>query len=133
MTVSWNNDARDFWRRAERALLTAHALVDDDPDGSASRAYYAAFYSVSALFAVAGRSFAKHKPVEAAVHRDLVMTGRWPKELGAAYAWLADIRTTGDYGGETHVALDEARRAVEKAAAIADEVRRALPDRPSEQ
>ena len=66
-----NREAADLWERAGRALKTAEHWSQEDPDASVSRSYYAAFYAVSALFVVEGRTFAKHAAVEAAVHRDL--------------------------------------------------------------
>ena len=121
-------EAKDWWDRAMRALETANALAQQDPDASASRAYYAAFYAVSALFSFEQRSFRKHSELEAAVHRDLVKSGKWAVELGAAYSWLANLRHTGDYGGEIHVSLDEARVAVGKAEQILRAVRDSSPE-----
>jgi uncharacterized protein (UPF0332 family) len=89
--------------RAETTLKGARVLVGIDPDGAASRAYYCAFNAVSALFAHQGRTFVKHKAVETAVHRDLVLAGVWPRELGADYSFLHRLRDAGDYGGEAHV------------------------------
>jgi uncharacterized protein (UPF0332 family) len=119
-------EVQDEWSRALRALRTAQALVGEDPDAAASRAYYAAFHAVSALLALQGQSFRKHTAVERAVHRDLVKTGRWPPEVGAAFSWLANLRYTGDYGGETHVQTSEALEAVEKATLILEAVRTTL-------
>lgn len=118
-----NPEALDWWTRAETALSTARALVEKDPDASASRAYYAAFFAVSALFAVGGRSFRKHREVEIAVHRDLVKAGKWSTELGAAFSWLSSLRQTGDYGGGQHVSTDEAKEAVSRAERILEAVR----------
>ena len=75
--------AMDFWERAKDALHVARHDVELSPDAAASRAYYAAFYGVSAHFTMEGRSFTKHSAVEAAVHRDLVRAGIWPKKEGA--------------------------------------------------
>jgi uncharacterized protein len=76
----------DLWRRARQALETAGLLADRDPDAAASRAYYAAFYAVSALLAFDQRSFRKHSAVERAVHRDLVKNGIWSSEVAASLA-----------------------------------------------
>ena len=92
-------EAVDFWERARQARHTAEATAESDPDAAASRAYYAAFYGVSCLFAVEGKSFTRHSALEVAVHRDLVKSGRWPRELGEAYAFVLRLRATGDYGG----------------------------------
>ena len=47
-------------QHADRALQTAAMLVTTDPESAVSRAYYAAFHAVTALFALRGQSFIKH-------------------------------------------------------------------------
>ena len=116
------SEVSDLWDRAVQALKTAESLVESDPDASASRAYYAAFYAVSAFFALQQQGFSKHTAVERAVHRDLVKPGVWPVEIGAAFSWLANVRSTGDYGGVSHVLPEEAATAVEKARLILETV-----------
>ncbi len=105
-------EALDLWERALDALRVAEQTTSLSPDAGASRAYYAAFYGVSALFAAEGRSFTRHTAVESAIHRDLVRGGRWEPVLGAAYTKLMKLRETGDYGGGRHVTEQEARDAV---------------------
>jgi len=122
----------DYWRRAVQALQTSEALVESDPDASASRAYYAVFYAVSALFAFQQQNFKKHTALEQAVHRDLVKPGLWPVEAGRAFSWLASLRYTGDYGGHEHVLLDDAKAAVEKARLVLETVRKTAPERLSD-
>ena len=117
--------ALDLWKRACRAWETARNDAEQsDSDASASRAYYAAFYAVSALFALEGRTFKKHSSVEAAVHRDLVKSGRWPAGLGSDYRSLRTLRSTGDYGGLEHVTTEQARQAIGAAERIVEAVRR---------
>ncbi len=121
-----NEDAADLWSRALRALRTAEGWIEEDPDASASRAYYAAFYAVSAFLALSGQTFSRHTAVQAAVHRDLVRTGRLSPEIGIAYSALVELRKTGDYGGShAHVNASEAREAVAKASLIVQAVRQA--------
>ncbi len=122
-------ETRDWWTRAERELVAAGALVSINADAAASRAYYAAFYAVSALFAAEEREFRRHSALEAAVHRELVRSGRWPEDLGADYSWLIDRRLVGDYGGARHVTLEEAQEAIVKARRIVETVGRALGQR----
>lgn len=121
-------EALDYWARAAQALQTAESLIDRDPDASSSRAYYAAFYAVSALFALEQVSHTKHTAVERAVHRDLVKPGRWSVELGAAFSWLANLRYTADYGGGQHVQQEDVELAVERARRILEAVRGSFPD-----
>jgi uncharacterized protein (UPF0332 family) len=117
-----------MWDRAVRSLRTAALLVEDDPDSAASRAYYAAFHAVSALFAVKGRSFTKHSAVQAAVYRELVHAGLWKVAQGKDYSFLVELRFTGDYGGAKRVGTDEAREAVRSARRILVAVRDAAPN-----
>jgi len=64
--------AADFWARARDALAAAKAVLSLSSDSAASRAYYAAFHAVSALFVLEGKTFSRHSGLEAVVHRDLV-------------------------------------------------------------
>ena len=123
-----NPEAADFWARALQALRTAAGTASADPDAAASRAYYAAFYAVSALFALEERTFSRHSALEAAVHRDLVKAHRWPTELGEDYAFLLRLRTTGDYGGDLHVAEEEAQAAIQATHRILCAVQTARPE-----
>lgn len=113
-----NEYAAELWQRAKEALRTANLDMEVSYDASASRSYYAAFYAVSALFALEGREFSKHTAVRAAVHRDLIKPGRWPVSAGEDYAFLLDLRETGDYGGARHVSFEQAHLALETAERI---------------
>lgn len=113
-----NKYAADLWKRAREAIRTAETDLSVSFDAAASRAYYAAFYAVSALFALEGREFSKHTAVCSAVHKDLVKTHQWPAERGEDYSFLLRLRETGDYGGGRHVKEDEATEAIEAARRI---------------
>jgi len=123
-----NAEAWALWERAVEAEQSAAVLIDVSPDRAAATAYYAAFFAVSALFTLQGRSFRKHSAVEAAVHRDLVKPGIWPVELGVSYSELQALRHTGDYGVLERVAVEDARSALDMAGHILDAVRQAHPD-----
>ena len=116
------------WGRALRALVTARGLVDSDPDAAASRAYYAAFHGATAMFALQGQSFSKHSGLRAAVHQELIRSGKWPVELGQAYDFLLELRETGDYGGMTSVSPDSANTACEKALTLLRGVHKDYPE-----
>jgi len=123
-----NADVLDLWQRALRSLQTARELCDRDPDAAASRAYYAAFYAVSAFFALEGKAFSKHTAIVAAVHRDLVKAGRLPAEFGEAFSALSALRATGDYGGPRHVNATDAQAAVSQAESILAAIRGISPE-----
>jgi uncharacterized protein (UPF0332 family) len=118
----------DLWQRARKAVQTAGKDLQDDPDAAASRAYYTAFYAVSAWLALRGESYSRHSAVEAAVHRDLVKAGLWPPERGADYSFLRALRMQGDYGGSVHVDVGQAQQAVEAAQGILAAVHALHPD-----
>jgi uncharacterized protein (UPF0332 family) len=116
------------WQRALRTLETARQNAYTDPDSAASRAYYAAFHAITALFALRGQSFSKHAAIRAALHRDLIRSGEWSSELGRSYDFLMDARAKGDYGGLMQVSERDAKIAFEKAAQILDAVKRSCPE-----
>lgn len=119
---------RTEWDRAIDALRDADLLLANGGfDGAASRAYYAAFHAVTALFALDGRIFTKHSALEAAVHRDLVKDGKWPSELGRDFSFCVELRGVGDYGTEVRVDAKQATDAIASARRILVAVRNALP------
>ena len=121
--------ARSEWERAADALRDAHLLLANGGfDSAASRAYYAAFHAVTALFACEGRSFAKHSAIEAAVHRDLVKAGRWSSDLGRDFSFCVELRGVGDYGSDVRVDAGQASEAIASASRILIGVRDRLPE-----
>ena len=123
-----NPEVLDLWSRAAQALRTAKDILPIDSDAAASRAYYAAFYAVSAFFAIQGTTFSKHSALEAAVHRNLVKAGHWPSQPGADYTFPRRLRTTGDYGGAIHVSSEDAVEALQVARRILQTVHQAHPE-----
>ncbi len=120
--------APDLWGRAIEALHAAEFIRTVSPDASASRAYYAAFYAASALLALDGQRFTKHAAVEAAVHRDLVHSGRRSPDLGRAYTRLRELRQLADYAFGLRASEQSAREAIEAARRILAAVCAACPD-----
>ena len=104
-------DAIALWDRARQALSSAEQLRDFDPESSASRSYYAAFFAVSAWFALRDIFFKKHSAVRAAVNLELVRAGLWPQSFSKTYAFLLSLRSTADYGMKTRVSREEAEKA----------------------
>ena len=90
---------RTQWDRAVDAIRDADLLLANGGfDGAASRAYYAAFHAVTALFSLEGRIFTKHSAVEAAVHRDLVKAGSGPLTWAAISASVRNCGASGTMG-----------------------------------
>ncbi len=116
------------WQRANRTLNSGKMLIESDPDSAASRAYYAAFHALTAMFALKGQFFNKHSALRTAVHRDLIKAGQWPQELGIAYDFLLEMREVGDYGGPSGVSQSDAQMAIEKAELIIESVKGNNPE-----
>ncbi|MCK4626909.1 MAG: HEPN domain-containing protein [Phycisphaerae bacterium] len=113
-----NSFAADLWGRAVDALCIAGHDLAMSPDAAASRAYYAAFYAVSAYFALQDKTFSRHSAVEAAVHRDLVRPGIWTEAMGKGFSRLGQLRNRGDYGGNRHVSGADAKESIRIASEI---------------
>ena len=116
------------WQRALRTLTSGRQLLNTDPDSTASRAYYAAFHALTALFALRQKTFSRHSALRGALHRELIKTGQWDVELGRAYDFLMDMRETGDYGGVIQVSKTDAEMSLTKADAIIEAVKKDCPE-----
>jgi uncharacterized protein (UPF0332 family) len=117
-------------QRADDSLRAARLLASEGLyDAAASRAYYTAFYSATALLIHHGLAFGKHSGVVAAIHRHFVKSGHLDTNFGKEFSWLFQLRTLGDYGEIHHVSEENARRAIEAAERILQAIR-ALLDKP---
>lgn len=111
--TDYSDEIASNLERARTSLNVAKELVEKGYyDIAASRAYYAAFYSASALLLKENIDTNKHSGVIALVHQHFVKTGRLNKEQGKNLNWLFELRGVGDYGVSVHVASGEAFRAV---------------------
>ena len=105
--------------RAQESLVAAKELFENQHfDSCASRAYYAAFYTATALLLRNEYRFRKHSGVVAAVHERFVKTGKLDKKIGKDLSWLFELRSTADYGEIYHVGKDEAHEAIKIAESI---------------
>ncbi len=105
----WEELSRRFLRSAEILLL------DGDPDGAASRAYYAMFHAAEALLLSKGHEFSKHRAVHSAFARDFVNTGLVPVALHRALLDSYEDRLVADYDLTFRVSKEDAQRHVDSA------------------
>lgn len=123
-----DGSASDLWERALDTLHAARILIEESPDNSASRAYYAAMHAVEALFLLEGRNLNSHAAVWEAFHNSLIRTGRWPAELSKRFRLLRRDRDVGDYGGGIRLSVNDARDAYSAALAIIEAVHQEAPE-----
>ena len=121
MTRASSEEVAANLERARDALRAARALFDAGfYDAVASRAYYAAFYAVTALLLSHGHAFRKHSAVISTLHRMFVKTGAVDTQHGKWFGWLFELRAVGDYGETTHVPEAAAKTAIERAGTLVD-------------
>jgi len=114
--VEHKNEILSNLERARTNLNAAKELLEKNYyDIAASRAYYTAFYSASALLLSVDIDTSKHSGVIALIHQHFVKTGKLDKEQGKNLNWLFELRGVGDYGVSEHVASGDAFRAVKDA------------------
>jgi uncharacterized protein (UPF0332 family) len=91
-----------------------------------NRAYYACFYSASALLLKDGRKFVKHSGVRAVLHRHLVKTGRVSTSWGRFYDRIFENRQRGDYQELVFFETEQVAEIIEKAREFVTEMSRLL-------
>ena len=79
--------------QAEETIKSAHLCMDNHLfKDTINRSYYAAFYAVKAVLALADTDFKRHKDVVAYFNKEYVAVGILPRELGRLLARLQKNR-----------------------------------------
>ncbi len=114
MTLKYAGEIAANLQRAEASIQAAKELASKNYyDFVASRVYYAAFYSATALLLSEELEFSRHSGVIASIHQKFVKTGKLDKRHGKDLNWLFELRGVGDYGATIHVSQQDAVRAIE--------------------
>lgn len=83
---------------AKDDLQTAYMLLAQKEYRAANnRAYYAIFHAISAIHALDGNAYKRHKEVLAKFNKDYVRTEIFPKAFGRKIIEAEDIRHASDY------------------------------------
>jgi len=107
---------RDLLNKSRRSILAAKTLLDDGfPDFAASRAYYAMFYSLEALFLLNEKSYSKHSAIISAFGKDYIKTGIFSNKYHRYILEAFDVRNAGDYGVVNSVSDDKSADMLNKA------------------
>lgn len=102
MGLSEKGTVRDLmYYRIETAkndLRTALMLLEREEYKAANnRAYYAIFHAISAIHALDGNAYKRHKDVLANFNKDYVRTEIFPKAFGRRIIEAEEIRHASDY------------------------------------
>ena len=110
-----NEDITRYLERAHEALESARILHQSQHYlDSVSRAYYAMYHVAMAALIPEGVSVKTHKGTIGLFYQRLIATGKLPPDLGRAFSFAFEKRTSGDY--EAYFELEE----VESAKILAD-------------
>lgn len=83
---------------AKSDLLSANILLNEgEYRGANNRAYYAIYHAISAVHALDGKSYKRHKDTLANFNKDYVKTEIFPKMFGKRIARAEEIRHASDY------------------------------------
>lgn len=83
---------------AKSDLLSANILLKEgEYRGTNNRAYYAVYHAISAVHALDGKSYKRHKDTLANFNKDYVKTEIFPKAFGRRIARAEQIRHASDY------------------------------------
>ena len=117
-----------YWTaKAEEALASARSELDSERLSFAvNRAYYACFYSASAVLLKEGRRFKKHSGVRAELHRALVKTKRLQASWGRFYNYVFENREKGDYQELVTFEKEQVVEIVDLAQGFVAEIRKLL-------
>lgn len=113
-------EAQDSLRVAE------HCLKEGLYKDSINRSYYAAFYSVKAVFALDTVDFKRHKDVMGYFNKNYVATGLFPRDLGRLLGRLKQLREKSDYDDFYLASKDQASSQYETAKLTLDMVKEHL-------
>ena len=83
---------------AKEALKSAEILLKAESYKAANnRAYYAIFYAINAIHALAGVAYKRHKDAIANFNKNYIKTEIFPKRIGRQIAEAEEIRHASDY------------------------------------
>lgn len=83
---------------AKSDLRSAKLLLEaDEYRGANNRAYYAIYHAISAVHALAGKSYKRHKDALSNFNKDYIHSEVFPKTYGRRIADAEEIRHASDY------------------------------------
>lgn len=83
---------------AKGDLRSAKLLLEaEEYRGANNRAYYAIYHAISAVHALAGKAYKRHKDALSNFNKDYIHSEVFPKEFGRRIAEAEEIRHASDY------------------------------------
>ena len=108
---------------AKTDLKSAKLLLEnEDYKGANNRAYYAIYHAVSAVHALDGKSYKRHKDALGNFNKDYVRTEVFPKDMGRKIAKAEEIRHASDYDDFYIASKEETVRQIETAENVVNQI-----------
>jgi uncharacterized protein (UPF0332 family) len=108
---------------AKTDLKSAKLLLEnEDYKGANNRAYYAIYHAVSAVHALDGKSYKRHKDALGSFNKDYVRTEIFPKDIGRRIAKAEEIRHASDYDDFYIASKEETMRQIETAEDVVNQI-----------
>ena len=117
-------EVKELLGKAGESIAAAELLLRDSyVDFSASRSYYAMFYSVEALLMAQDLSFSKHSAVISAFGKNYIKTGLFDVKFHQYILDAFDLRNIGDYGTMHSITEQKAAELIRNASELLEAVR----------
>ena len=108
---------------AKQDLASAKLLLEaGDNRGANNRSYYGIFHAISAVHALDGKAYKRHKDALANFNKTYVKTEAFPKELGRRISEAEEIRHASDYDDFYIANRAEAEEQIETAEKLLEQV-----------
>jgi uncharacterized protein (UPF0332 family) len=104
---------------AKSDLTAAQILLDaKEYRGANNRAYYAIYHAITAVHALNGRSYKRHKDALANFNKDYIRTEIFPRTIGRKIVDAEEIRHASDYDDFYIATIDEAKEQMDTASEL---------------
>lgn len=101
---------------AKDDIKSAKILLDaGEYRGSNNRAYYGIYHAISAIHALDGNAYKRHKDAIANFNKDYIKNEVFPRSLGRRIAEAEEIRHASDYDDFYIATREEAKEQIETA------------------
>jgi len=115
---------------AKDDIKSAKILIDaGEYRGANNRAYYGIYHAISAIHALDGNAYKRHKDAIANFNKDYIKNEVFPRSLGRRIAEAEEIRHTSDYDDFYIATREEAEEQIETAEELVGAVEDYIKDR----
>ena len=115
---------------AKDDIKSAKILIDaGEYRGANNRAYYGIYHAISAIHALDGNAYKRHKDAIANFNKDYIKNEVFPRSLGRRIAEAEEIRHASDYDDFYIATREEAEEQIETAEELVGAVEDYIKDR----